>query len=242
MYLRGSMAEMAPKDLASKPHHLGHRQRLRERFEQAGLEGFAPHEIIELILTLAIPRMDVKPPAKALLARFGTLRGVLDAPLEELRSVHGLGAVAPVGFRIIRETANLYLLQRAESELCLLESGPLTDFWIARLGGLHNEVFEVAYLDSGYRLLSDGVQRLEEGTVDRATVYPRRIVEAALRRRASALVMAHNHPNGEARPSEADRLVTRAIVLAAATVEIRVHDHLIVGRDRTFSFRADGIL
>jgi len=227
---------------AQEPHYVGHRQRLRERFELSAFDGFAPHEVIELILTLAIPRMDTKPHAKALLARFGSLKGVLDAPLDELRTVPGLGGVAPIGLRVIRETADLYLRQRAESEICLLEPAPLMDFWRARLGGLRHEVFEAAYLDSGYRLVRHGVERLEEGTIDRVAVYPRKILEAAIRRQAAAVIIAHNHPNRRPGPSEEDRLITRAIVLAAAALEIRIHDHLIVGGEDVFSFREAGLI
>jgi DNA repair protein RadC len=144
------------------------------------LDGFAPHETLELLLTLAIPRRDVKQPAKLLLRRFGSLQGVLDAPLSELREVPGIGSVAPVALRIIRESATLYLQQQAESAASLAEPAVLHAFWRSRLGGFPSEVFEAAYLDAGYRLLRDGVERFEEGTVDRAAVYPRRVFEAAL--------------------------------------------------------------
>ena len=110
------------------------------------------------------------------------------------------------------------------------------------LGGLRNEVFEVAYLNSGYGLLKDGVDRLEEGTIDRATVYPRKVMEAAMKKGASVLIFAHNHPNGNANPSEQDKTLTRALVLAAETLQIKVHDHLIVSPDGVFSFRKAGLL
>lgn len=226
----------------SEPTFHGHRQRLRERFLRAGFSGFADYEIVELLLTLAIPRRDVKPAAKALLARFGTVRAVLDAPAEELRRVDGLGEVAPVALRVIRETANLYLQQTAEGGEPLREPDALTRFWRSRIGSLPFEVFEVAYLDSAGRLLREGVERLEEGTVDRATVYPRRILEAALRRNAAAIVVAHNHPNGEVEPSEQDKLLTRALHLASSTVAVRLLEHLVISPERVFSFREAGLL
>ena len=120
------------------PHYLGHRQRLSERFLKSGFEGFANYEVVELLLTLAIPRSDVKQPAKALIARFGNLRAILDAPIEELQAVKGLGSVTPVALKIIKAAATL---------------------------------FQVADLDSGYRLLHDGVETLEERTIDRASDY-----------------------------------------------------------------------
>jgi DNA repair protein RadC len=226
----------------SKPHYLGHRKRLRERFLKSGLEGFADYEVVELLLTLAIPRRDVKEPAKALIERFGSLRGILDAPIEELQTVRGLGGVAPIALKIIKEAATLYLRQSAEGRDCLAEPNRLADFWRLRIGALRDEVFEVAYLDSGYRLLRDGVERLEEGTLDRAAVFPRRVVEAALRRGAYAVMLAHNHPNGRVEPSEQDKTLTRAIVLAAEAVGLKVLDHLVISADEVFSFRRAGLL
>jgi DNA repair protein RadC len=224
------------------PHHHGHRQRLRERFIQHGLAGFADYEVVELLLTLAIPRSDVKQPAKALIARFGNLRGILDAPLEELQAVKGIGTVAPIALRILREAASLYLQQVAEQRDSFADPDLLTHFWRTKIGSLPHEVFEVGYLDTGYHLLRDGVETLEEGTVDRAAVYPRRVIEAALRRGAATLVFVHNHPNGDVQPTEQDKVLTRALVLAAATVQMKVFDHLIVSPDNVFSFRQEGLL
>ena len=224
------------------PHYLGHRQRLRGRFLKAGLNGFADYEVVELLLTLAIPRSDVKQPAKSLIARFGNLRGILDAPLEELRAVPGIGSVTPVALQIIRATATLYLQQKAEGLDSLADPVRLAEFWRMRIGALKNEVFQVAFLDSGSRPLRDGVETLEEGTVDRATVYPRRVIESALKRGSTALVLAHNHPNGHVQPSEQDKTLTRALVLAAETVHLKILDHLIVSPDEVFSFRKAGLL
>ena len=224
------------------PHYHGHRQRLRERFLKSGLASFADYEVVELLLTLAIPRSDVKQPAKALIVRFDNLRGILDAPIEELQSVSGIGSVAPVALRIIKEAATLYLQQSGEDRDLLADPARLSEFWRLRIGALKNEVFDVAYLDSGYRLLRDGVERLEEGTIDRATVYPRKVIESALKRGAAAIVLAHNHPNASLTPSEHDKVVTRAIVLAAETVHLKVVDHLVVSAEGTFSFQKAGLL
>ena len=224
------------------PHYHGHRKRLRERFVKNGLSGFAEHEVMELLLTLAIPRSDVKRPAKALLERFGSLRGVLDAPLAELRSVQGVGEVAATGLHLVREAATLYLQEESEGGDVLRDATKISNFWRMRIGALKHEVFAVAYLDSAHRLLRDGVETLQEGTIDRAAVYPRRVVEAALKRQAAALVLAHNHPNGNVQPSEHDKVLTRAIVLAAETINLRVVDHLIVSPEETFSFRQAGLL
>lgn len=224
------------------PHFHGHRQRLRERFLKSGLSGLADYEAVELLLTLAIPRSDVKQPAKGLIDRFGNLRGILDAPIEDLRAIHGIGTLTPIALQIIRAAATLYLQQGSEGGGSLTDLTQLSDFWRMRIGALQDEVFEVAYLDSGCRLLQDGVETITKGTIDRAAVYPRRVIEAALKRGAAALVLAHNHPNGNITPSEHDKVLTRAIVLAAETVQLRVVDHLIVSVQGTFSFRSSGLL
>jgi len=224
------------------PHYLGHRRRLRDRFLRAGLRGLGEHEVVELLLTFAIPRYDVKEPAKALLKRYKSVRGIMDASVDELREVEGIGSVAPIALKLVRELANLYLQQVAEEQESLADPEVLYYFWRINIGALPHEVFQVGYLDGAYRLLKDGVETIEEGTTDRATVYPRRVVEAALKRRAAAVVLAHNHPNGNVQPSEQDKLLTRALVLATATVQIDVLDHLIVSTDAVFSFRKAGLL
>jgi len=226
----------------SKPHFFGHRQRLRERFTKAGLASLADYEVVELLLTLAIPRSDVKEPAKALIARFGNLHGILDVPTEQVQEIKGVGNVAPVALQIIRAAATLYLQQSTEGKNISADSQTLAAFWRMRIGSLVNEVFEVAYLDSGLRLVRDSVERLEEGTIDRATIYPRRVVESALRHGASAIVLAHNHPNGDVKPSEQDKLLTRALVMATETVQLKIIDHLIVSKDESFSFKKAGLL
>lgn len=226
----------------SEPHYHGHRERLRKRFMKNGFQGMADYEVIELLLTFAIPRKDVKECAKELIGRFGNLRGILDAPIEELTRIKGVGEVTPVLFRAVRDIISLYLQQTNENQEVLSDQNRLYEFWKARIGTNPNEVFMVGYLDSGCRLMRDGVETLEEGTIDRATVYPRRLVEAALRRGAAAIVLAHNHPNGDARPSEQDKLITKALVLAAAAVQLKVLDHVIVTSDQVFSFRQEGLL
>lgn len=220
----------------------GHRQRLRQRFLNSGPQGFHDYEIVDLILTLAIPRSDVKQPAKELIARFRNLRGILDAPLDALSKVKGIGSVTPVALKIVREVAALYLQQNAEMREPLINAVALADLWRMRIGAADREVFEIAFLDLSRRLLPDGVERLEEGTVDRATVYPRNVVEAALRRGAAAIAIAHNHPNGDPTLSEQDKTLTRAVQMACDVVSIRVLDHLIVSRDDFYSFMTGGLL
>lgn len=224
----------------SEPHYHKHRRRLRERFLKNGLESFADYEAIELLLTLAIPRKDVKEPAKEAIKRFGSFRNVLDAPLEELRKITGFGEVAPVALRIIREAANRYLQQKSQESFSLVDQEVLFNYCRSALGALPYEVFKVIFLDSRYHILGD--ETLEEGTIDRGAVYPRKVMDAALRNHAAVLVFAHNHPNSDVTPSEQDKAITRALILAAETLQIKVFDHLIVSKDAVFSFRKEGLL
>jgi DNA repair protein RadC len=224
------------------PEANGHRGRLRQRFLSVGIEGFAEHEVLELVLTLAIPRRDVKPQAKQLLKEFGSLRGVLDAPREPLQCVDGIGNAAITVLRIIKAVAESYSEQKIESSSEQVSIEDLAVFWQMRIGGMLTEVFEVAYLDTGNQVLKNGIERLAEGTLDRAAVYSRRVMEASVKRQAAGLVFAHNHPNGNTAPSEQDKLLTRALVLAAETLQIKVIDHLIVSKDEIFSFSREGLL
>ncbi|GHC04382.1 JAB domain-containing protein [Cerasicoccus arenae] len=218
------------------PHHLGHRARLRERFMRGGLDHFADHEAIELLLTLCIPRRDTKPLAKALLAKFGSLKGILDAPLDELQAQDGIGQVTPVALRIIKETMILYLRQQAEERPMLDSVDSLIDLWRARLGELNNEVFEVAYLDHAYQLMKNGIERLEVGLPNRASVYPQKVARAALQRHAVYVVIAHNHPTGELEPSPQDLRLTEAIQAACKAVGVQLLDHIIATSDSATSF------
>jgi DNA repair protein RadC len=235
---------------STKPHYLGHRKRLRERLKKTGLASFQDYEAVELLLTLAIPRKDVKIPAKEAIKRFGSFRGVLDAPFEELRKIPGIGEVAPFAIRFIREAATLYLQPRSQADLTLKRTEPETisledpkilfNYCMAALGANTDEVFKVIYLDSRFKVID--LETLTEGTIDRATVYPRKVMESALKKKASVLVFAHNHPDGNINPSDHDKTLTRALLLAAKTLNITVYDHLIVSKDEAFSFRAAGLL
>lgn len=203
---------------------------------RGGLDNFADHEAVELLLTLCIPRRDVKPLAKKLLAHFGSLKGILDAPMDELQQLDGMGQVTPVALRIIKETMVLYLRQQAE-QLPMLDSvDALIDLFRARLGELKHEVFEVAYLNHSYQLMKNGVERLEEGLANRATVYPQKVARAALQRHAVYVVIAHNHPTGELEPSQQDLRLTNAIKAACDAVGINLLDHIIATSDGATSF------
>jgi len=234
----------------NKPHFYGHRQRLRERFLKSGIESFGDYEAVEFLLTLAIPRKDIKIPAKLAIERFGSFRGVLDAPLEELQKIPGIGKVAPIAIRFVREAAIRYLQPQSRADFSLKHPQPevisldhpqvLYDYCRAELGAQPHELFKVLYLDSRLHVLD--VETVAEGTIDRAAIYPRTIMQKALQKNAAALIFAHNHPNGDVNPSDQDKTLTRALILAAETLQIKVLDHLIVSKDIVFSFRKEGLI
>lgn len=224
----------------SEPSLHGHRERLRERFRRAGLEGFADYELVELLLTFVIPRRDTKPLAKVLVERFGGLKGVLDAGPADLSQVDGIGAQAAVFLPLIKAVFKRYF------EWEVRETDPLTSpeavvaYARAHLEGLKNEVFDVIYLSTKNRVIAR--DRLSEGTLDRSAVYPRRVLAGAFQHNAAAMIFVHNHPSGDPKPSPEDRALTRLLAQVAKGVDVSVLDHLIIGNGRYFSFREAGLL
>lgn len=220
----------------------GHRKRLRERFQKNGLKGFADHEILELLLTLCIPRKDVKGLAKTLLKKFGSVRNVLDADRLALCSVEGIGEAASMCIELIKALADYYLQQKVNDAPVFNNNEALVKFWQSRLGGLKHEVLEIAYLDNAYRIMQDGIERLEEGTVNKTPICPRKILTSALKREASHIVIAHNHPSGTPTPSQADFQLTQTLHHACVILSVRLLDHIIVTSDKFYSFRQSGFL
>ena len=226
--------------MEDKPDYIDHRKRLREKFLNAGPDGFHDYELLELFLSYAIPRVDVKPPAKALMKRFGSLNGVLDATQSELESVKGVGAASAICIRLVKELFAAYFEERMEGKDVLSSPGAVVDFARVKLAGLPHEAFMVIYLNVKNRVIEHEV--LQEGTVDRAIVYPREIIKAALTHKAAGLILSHNHPSGDPEPSQEDKHLTRSEIEAARTVEIRVLDHIIVGKNGYFSFQENRLL
>jgi DNA repair protein RadC len=226
--------------MEAKPPYLEHRRRLRERFQKNGAEGMHDYEVLELLLTYAIPRKDVKPMAKDLLRRFGTFGGVLDANPREIEAVAKVGPVSSTLLRLVKEIGALYLAQKMKSGDVLSSPQAVLDFARAKLSGYPREAFMVIFLNTKNRVLHHLV--IQEGTVDRAVVYPRRLVEEALTFHASAVILVHNHPSGNAQPSNEDKQLTRAIVEALHPIDLRVLDHIIVGREGHFSFRENHLI
>ncbi len=217
----------------------GHRQRLRERFLRAGLAGLSDVEAIELLLTFAIARQDVKPLARELLNRFGTVETVLDASPAELLEVKGIGPSAATMVLLLKDLCAKYLEQKTKS-VDILDSGDKVIRYLRmKLGGGRKECFMILYLNSQNHLLTTGII---PGTVDRATVYAREIAEKCLLAHASGVIIAHNHPSGVCTPSPEDINLTRRLKVVLMNLNITLHDHLVVTGSGHLSFRASGLL
>ncbi len=221
------------------PHKgAGHRKRLREKFLSSGLKGFHDYEVIELLLTLGTPRKDCKEAAKAALSRFRSLQAVLEAPPEELCQVAGIGPLNLFGIKLIKAVADRYQERKIENKDPLNNSRDLFEFLYHHMRDKQREHFRVIYLDAKNRVIT--TETLFEGTLTASSVYPREVVHAALKNQAAALIFAHNHPSGDPQPSADDIAITRRLVFACRVTNITVHEHLIIGNNRYFSFADQG--
>jgi len=220
--------------------HKGHRERLKKKYREVGIEALHDYEALELLLCYAIPRGDVKPPAKALLRTFGSVKGIIDADIAELEKVKGIGPHSAVALSLFKGLCAIYLRQQAMEKPQITCTSELLNYCKTVLGGLKDEQFRVIYLDTQNRIIDD--EPIQEGIVNQAVVYPRKVLENALKRKASAIILLHNHPSGHIRPSDADIRLTRTIQETARVLDILVHDHIIIGENRFFSFREEGIM
>lgn len=225
---------------AAAPHYHGHRERLRERFLSCGESAVSDYELIELVLFRAIPRVDVKPLAKELIRRFGGFGAALTAADNLLLQVKGMTRAAIAEFRIVH-AASLRVARANVMKRHVISSWTaLLDYVSAALANERKEQFRVLFLDRKNVLIADEVQ--QKGTVDHTPVYPREVVARALELGASAVILVHNHPSGDPKPSREDIEMTREIAAAAKPLRVTVHDHLIVGKGAHASFKSLGLL
>jgi DNA repair protein RadC len=218
----------------------GHRARLRARFLKDGADAMPDYELLELTLFAAIPRRDVKPLAKALLARFGSFAEVIAAKRERLLEVDGVGEAVVGQLKIVEAAAHRLAKGRVIGRPVLSSWPALLDYCMAAMARSQTEEFRVLFLDRKNVLVADEVQ--SRGTVDHAPVYPREIVKRALEHGASAIILVHNHPSGDPTPSRDDIDMTRGVAAAAKALHIAVHDHLVIGRGGHISFKTLGLL
>ena len=222
-----------------EPHYHGHRDRLRQRFREAGGGALADYELLELILFQAIPRRDVKPLAKQLIERLGSFAAVLGASRSVLEDA-GLGETTVDVLKATQEAGIRLTRESAQSRQVFGSGQAVIDYCRAALAHADTEEFHVLFLDRKNGLIAP--EKQARGTVDHAPVYPREVVKRALELGASALILVHNHPSGDPSPSKADIEMTREVARAAAALGIAVHDHLIIGRSGHASLKALGLI
>ena len=218
----------------------GHRARMRARLLTAGPDAVADHELLEMVLFLALPRRDTKPIARALLNRFGSFAAAISASAPDLRSVEGLGDAGVAALKLVQAAAHRLVRAEVKDRPVLGDWQRLMDYLGAVLSRERIEQFRILFLDSRNRLLADEAQ--SRGTVNHTPVYPREVVKRALELHATAIILVHNHPSGDPAPSRDDIEMTKAIAQAAKVLSVSLHDHVIIGNGRWFSFRREGLL
>ena len=235
----GGPVLMGQKD--KQPSYLrDHRRRLRDRFMQGGASAMPDYEMLELVLFRAIPRQDVKPLARKLIERFGDFNGVISAPTARLSEINGVGDSVVTELKIVEAAAHRLARARVLQRHVISSWDAVLDYCHTVMAHRDTEQFRVLFLDRKNVLIADEAQA--QGTVDHVPVYPREVVKRALELNASALILVHNHPSGDPTPSDADIQMTNQIDQAAGALGLTLHDHLVIGRSRELSFRAQGLL
>ncbi|MEQ1942664.1 DNA repair protein RadC [Mesorhizobium sp. VNQ89] len=217
----------APKPAEEKPHFLGHRDRLRQRFSVSG-DTMADYELLELLLYKAIPRGDTKPIAKALLKRFGSFAEVLGAPTQLLQEVKGVGPAVAIELKVVAAAAGRMIRGEIIKREVLSSWDKVLEYCRAAMAFEEREQFRILFLDKKNALIADEVQQV--GTVDHTPAYPREVIRRALELSSTAIILAHNHPSGDPTPSRADIEMTKEIIEAGKRLGVAVHDHIIIGK------------
>ncbi|NTE86508.1 RadC family protein [Agrobacterium rubi] len=236
---RGNIKDSKPQPTSPADsdvaHYHGHRERLRAKYRDNGDSALADYELLELFLFRLIPRRDTKPIAKALIARFGTLAGVLGAPPSLLQEVKGVGETVALDLKLIASVSQRMLKSEIRNKQVLGSWSAVIDYCHAVMAHESREQFRILFLDKRNVLIADEVQG--QGTVDHTPVYPREVVRRALELSSTAIILVHNHPSGDPTPSRADIDMTKTIIDTAKPLGIAVHDHIIIGKDGHVSFK-----
>ena len=220
--------------------HLGHRQRLRARFRRAGADGLQEYELLELILFRAVPRQDVKPLAKSLLARFGNLSAIFGAPAEQLRELKGMTDNIISDLHLVQAVAEQIGQSRVINRPVIASWRALKAYCRTRMAEKQVEELHVLFLNNQNQLIEDKI--MSTGTVNHTQIYPREVVKRALMLNAMGMIIVHNHPGGDPAPSRADIRMTNELKAMLAPLGLELHDHLIIGRDGEASFKTLGLL
>lgn len=216
----------------------GHRKRLRSKFLDNGLSGFHDYEVIEMLLSISTPRKDCKQSAKAAIKKFNTFQGVLEASDRELCEVPGIGSVNIFGIKLIKEVTERYLEKKLIQKDPVNNSKELFDYLYLSIGDKNRECFKVFFLDAKNRIIA--AKTLFTGTLTASAVYPREVIRAALDHHSAALIFSHNHPSGDPMPSSEDISLTRQLVFSGRMMNIKVHEHLIIGDRKYYSLADEG--
>ncbi len=226
--------------MSETKHYHGHRGRLRERLLNSRKGSLPDYEILEILLFVAKPRGDVKPLAKELIAEFGSLARVLTADRVSLEKVKGVNEAVVASLRTVQEAAERLLKEEVKEQPILQSWKALLDYCRASMAYNKTEQFRILFLNRKNMLIADDLQ--EAGTIDQTPAYPREIVKRALQLDASAVILIHNHPSGDATPSRADIALTKQIADALKVVSVSLHDHVIISTAEHYSFKSYGIL
>ena len=206
----------------------GHRKRLRDRFLKTGLTGFNDYEILELLLTYSISLKDVKPIAKSLISEFGSISEVLDADISELKRLSGVGDISALLLKLVKDIKTEYYADKLKLMTSISASSDVYDFALEKLAGCKDEKFLAIYLNSKNKIIDSEITA--EGTVTQARVYPRKIIRKALEVNAAGLIVVHNHPSGEIKPSKNDIELSDVLKNLCEAMDIRFLDHIVVGK------------
>ena len=225
---------------SKKPTYIKHRERLRKRYLESGIESLQDYEKLELLLTYAISRKDVKPIGKELLDGFENIRAILDADLKDIKKVDGIGEKSAVLIKLVRDLCTVYLHEKVVGKDVFTSPEKVYDFCRLKLGSNKNEYFMVLFVSSKNELIHN--ETLSVGTIDNVPIYPRTIIKLALEKNASGVILVHNHPSGNTSPSDSDKKITKDLVRISNKLDIRVLDHVIVSKDSYFSFIRNNLL
>jgi DNA repair protein RadC len=224
--------------MQEKEDYLGHRRRMREKFLKSGLAGFQDYEIVELLLSLGRPRTDMKHQAKEAIRIFKSLRGVLEADPQDLQQIKGIGPHSIFGLKFTQAVAREFLKEKSLAKPVCNSSQEIFDYFYHSLRDLKKEVIKVVYLNSQNEILE--IHDSAQGTVDSSVLFPREVIEGAIRCHATALVIVHNHPSGNPQPSQSDKELTKTLMMSAEIMQIKLLDHIIIGDNRFYSFAGSG--
>lgn len=234
--MNDDMADQQPQ----QHHGAGHRQRLRERLLTGGGDALLDHELLEYLLSLAIPRRDTKPLAKALIAHFGSLSAVFTADGQSLQQVSGMGESSAAAVKIAQAAALRLVSEPVREQPILASWQALLDYLRADMAHLVHERVRVLHLNGKNRLIRD--ELISEGSIDEAAIHVREVIKRALELGSASLILVHNHPSGDPTPSRQDIQLTKAVVAAGRPLNIAVHDHIVIGMDGYSSMRSQGLL